>query len=211
MDEKPIESNGADVDRSALIDVPISLARAEFQLKACAYRNKNSGYEALALINKSTLGLGEGCLTARIHSGCVTGDVFHSLRCDCHAQLQAALSCITSTPNAVLIYLPYHEGRGIELFDKIRAYAMQDLGLDTVDANLRIGAPIDAREYDLAAHIIVDLGFSKVRLLTNNPSKIEALCSQGIQVVQQIPLTVASSCHHERYLETKRRRLRHHL
>lgn len=113
--------------------------------------------------------------------------------------------------NAALIYLPYQEGQGIGLFDKIRAYAMQDLGLDTVDANLQAGAPIDAREYDLAAYIILDLGFSKVRLLTNNPSKVGALSSQNIKVVEQVPLIVPPTSHNKHYLDTKRRRLHHQL
>lgn len=128
-----------------------------------------------------------------------------------HAQLQAALACIAAAPASALIYLPHHEGRGIGLFDKIRAYAMQDLGLDTVDANLRIGAPIDAREYDLAAHVILDLGLSKVRLLTNKPRKVDALAEEGIEVVEQVPLIVSASCHNARYLNTKRNRLRHRL
>lgn len=211
MSKKFIKTNSIDIERSEPINIPVAHAGVESQLKAYAYRDRSNGYEALVLVNENVSSASDGCLTARIHSGCVTGDVFQSLRCDCHAQLQVALSCITSTPGAVLIYLPYHEGRGIGLFNKIRAYAMQERGFDTVDANLRIGAPIDAREYDLAAHIILDLGHSKVRLLTNNPSKVEALCSHGIQVVQQVSLTVVASCHNERYLEVKRRRLHHHL
>ena len=124
----------------------------------------------------------------RVHSGCVTGDIFHSLRCDCYAQLQAAMAHITSVPNGVLLYLPYHEGRGIGLVNKIRAYALQDQGMDTVDANVEIGAPIDAREYDLAAHILFDLGFPRIRLLTNNPAKVDALRAAGIVVVERLPV-----------------------
>jgi len=210
MGEQPV-SCGTNVDRSPRVRLPIAFRGAEYPFDACVYRCKASGYEAIALINEDKSEPGDDLLTARIHSGCLTGDVFHSLRCDCHAQLQAALACIAAAPASALIYLPHHEGRGIGLFDKIRAYAMQDLGLDTVDANLRIGAPIDAREYDLAAHVILDLGLSKVRLLTNKPRKVDALAEEGIEVVEQVPLIVSASCHNARYLNTKRNRLRHRL
>lgn len=205
------ESISTNVDRSPWVRLPIALPLGEHRFEARAYRCATSGCEAIVLVNNDKCASDDECLTTRIHSGCLTGDVFHSLRCDCRAQLQTALERIASTANAALIYLPYQEGRGIGLFDKIRAYAMQDLGLDTVDANLQIGAPIDAREYDLAAQIIRDLGFSKVRLLTNNPSKTDALSTQGIEVVEQVPLIVPASCHNEHYLDAKRRRLHHNL
>jgi GTP cyclohydrolase II/3,4-dihydroxy 2-butanone 4-phosphate synthase/GTP cyclohydrolase II len=115
------------------------------------------------------------------------------------------------TPNGILIYLPYQEGRGIGLFNKIKAYALQDQGLDTVDANIEIGAPIDAREYELAAEILLDLGFSKIRLMTNNPTKVQALEDAGIEVVDRIPVIVRPGAHNEHYLETKRRRMSHKI
>jgi GTP cyclohydrolase II len=146
-----------------------------------------------------------------VHSGCVTGDIFHSLRCDCRAQLEAALKRIAETPNGVLIYLPFHEGRGIGLFKKIKAYALQDQGLDTVDANIKIGEPIDAREYELAAEILHDLAFDKIRLMTNNPAKIEALEEAGIEVVDRVPVVTRPGTHNEHYLDTKRRRMAHKL
>ena len=118
----------------------------------------------------------------RVHSGCVTGDIFHSLRCDCYAQLQLSLETIIESELGIIIYLPHHEGRGIGLVNKIKAYAEQDRGLDTVDANLSIGAPIDARDYELPAKILKDLGYEKIRLMTNNPLKVEALERHGIQV-----------------------------
>jgi GTP cyclohydrolase II/3,4-dihydroxy 2-butanone 4-phosphate synthase/GTP cyclohydrolase II len=133
------------------------------------------------------------------------------MRCDCYAQLQAALARITASPNGVLIYLPYHEGRGIGLFKKIRAYALQDQGLDTVDANLEQGAPIDARDYALAGQILEDLGFERIKLMTNNPDKLKALENAGIEVVERIPLVIEPSHHNKRYLDTKKLRLSHKL
>jgi len=125
--------------------------------------------------------------------------------------LQEALKRIVDAPLGVIIYLPYHEGRGIGLVNKIRAYALQDQGLDTVDANIEIGAPIDAREYDLSAQILFDLGMPEVRLLSNNPAKVEALKAQGIRVVEQVPVVTPPSLYNKRYLETKRARMAHKI
>ena len=132
-------------------------------------------------------------------------------RSDCYPQLKASLEKITSSPLGVLIYLPYHEGRGIGLVAKIRAYALQDQGYDTVDANVAVGAPIEAREYDLAAHILFDLGMPEIRLLSNNPAKTDALRAEGIRVVEQIPVICKPNVHNVRYLETKRKRMSHRL
>jgi GTP cyclohydrolase II/3,4-dihydroxy 2-butanone 4-phosphate synthase/GTP cyclohydrolase II len=147
----------------------------------------------------------------RVHSGCVTGDIFHSLRCDCYPQLQASMDRVLSSRLGILIYLPYHEGRGIGLVNKIRAYALQDQGYDTVDANVAIGAPIEARDYDLAAHILFDLGYPEIKLLTNNPAKVEALQQEGVDVIEQLPLIVKPSPHNTRYLKTKKERMAHKL
>jgi GTP cyclohydrolase II/3,4-dihydroxy 2-butanone 4-phosphate synthase/GTP cyclohydrolase II len=147
----------------------------------------------------------------RVHSGCVTGDIFHSLRCDCYPQLQSAMDRILNASLGILIYLPYQEGRGIGLVNKIRAYALQDQGYDTVDANVAIGAPIEARDYDLAAHILFDLGFPEIKLLTNNPAKVEALRTEGVDVIEQIPLIVKPSPYNTRYLKTKKERMAHML
>lgn len=211
MTPRPLSSVKLDIDWSAQTILPIELDGAEVALEARAYQGRDEATQAMALINR---GKGEDAAAVpvvRVHSGCVTGDIFHSLRCDCHAQLKAALRRITTTPNGVLIYLPYHEGRGIGLFKKIRAYALQDQGLDTVDANLEQGAPVDARDYELAAEILRDLGFAKIRLMTNNPEKLEALTSRGIEIAERIPLVVEPSAHNKRYLDTKRRRLSHKL
>lgn len=147
----------------------------------------------------------------RVHSGCVTGDIFHSLRCDCYSQLKASMERIVNSEYGIMIYLPYHEGRGIGLVNKIRTYALQDQGYDTLDANLAIGAPADAREYDLTAQILMDLGARRIKLLTNNPAKVDALRAHGIAVVEQVPVVTEPNLHNKRYLVTKRERMSHKL
>ena len=165
---------------------------------------------AMVLINRDNPAPGE-IPVVRVHSGCVTGDIFHSLRCDCYPQLQASLEVITQSPLGVMVYLPYHEGRGIGLVNKIRTYALQDQGYDTVDANLAIGEPAEARDYDLAAHILFDLGFGKIRLLTNNPAKVDALRKEGINVIERRALIVKESAYNKKYLATKKERMSHML
>lgn len=190
--------------------LPIAFRGREVALRARAYEGGEPDCQALALIHRDPKS-DTGTPLVRLHSGCVTGDVFHSLRCDCRAQLDCALAKIIAAPLGVLIYLPYHEGRGIGLVNKIRAYALQDRGLDTVDANLELGEPIDAREYNLASRILRDLGMTTIRLITNNPAKVEALRALGIAVAGQVPIVIAPGSHNRRYLETKRRRMAHKL
>lgn len=200
-----------DIQRSAQTMLPIEFRGSELLLEARAYQGKDDHTQAMALINRGE-GVGADEIpVVRVHSGCVTGDIFHSLRCDCHAQLEAALERIAAAPLGILIYLPYQEGRGIGLFNKIKAYALQDQGLDTVDANIELGEPIDAREYELAAEILHDLGVARIRLMTNNPVKVEALKAEGIDVIERLPLIVTPSLYNKRYLETKRRRMSHKL
>jgi GTP cyclohydrolase II len=146
----------------------------------------------------------------RLHSECLTGDVLGSLRCDCGQQLDAALELIADAPSGVLLYLP-QEGRGIGLANKIRAYALQDQGLDTVDANLALGLPVDRRDYAAAAHILRSLGLRRVRLLTNNPAKSAALEKYGVQVVERVPLAVPPNPVNVDYLHTKADRMGHLL
>lgn len=203
--------NKLDTDRCARTMLPIELDGREVVLEARAYRGKDEHTQAMALINRGQGKDAAEIPLVRVHSGCVTGDIFHSLRCDCRAQLDAALKRVAATPNGVLVYLPFHEGRGIGLFKKIKAYALQDQGLDTVDANIEIGEPIDAREYELAAEILRDLGFARIRLMTNNPAKIEALEDAGIEIVDRVPVVVLPGTHNEHYLDTKRRRMSHKL
>src|SRR5215471_6470577 len=144
----------------------------------------------------------------RLHSECLTGDVLGSLRCDCGQQLHAALEVIAEAASGVLLYLP-QEGRGIGLANKIRAYALQDRGLDTVDANLALGLPVDRRDYAAAAAILRSLGLNQVRLLTNNPLKSQALQRHGIEVVERVPLSIPPNPVNQRYLRTKADRMGH--
>ncbi len=206
-DVKPVSLG---IDWSAETMLPIEFRGTELMLEAHAYQGGEPDTQAVALVHRGE-GAAEAVPVVRLHSGCVTGDVFHSLRCDCHAQLTAALERISASALGVLLYLPYQEGRGIGLFRKIRAYALQDRGLDTVDANLQQGAPIDARDYAFAAEILRALGMTRIRLMTNNPEKVDALQSAGIEVVERIPLVIAPSPHNQAYLETKRRRMAHEL
>src|SRR3954453_9985810 len=153
---------------------------------------------------------GQDDVLVRVHSECLTGDVFHSLRCDCGEQLESALSMIEREGQGVLLYLA-QEGRGIGLLNKLKAYNLQDQGLDTVDANLELGLPVDLRDYGIGAQILADLGLSSIRILTNNPKKIRGLEGYGLSVTAQIPIVHAANPHNERYLEAKRDRLGHAL
>jgi len=146
----------------------------------------------------------------RLHSECLTGDVLGSLRCDCGQQLDAALALIASAPAGVLLYLP-QEGRGIGLANKIRAYALQDQGLDTVDANLALGLPVDRRDYAAAAHVLRHLGLSRERVLTNNPLKTDALERNGVRIVERVPLAMPPNSVNDHYLRTKADRMGHLL
>lgn len=205
-----------DVARTTL---PIEFQGREVKLEAHAYEDDLTSYQAMAVVHRKPMpshGLDaandqEEIPLVRMHSGCVTGDIFHSLRCDCYAQLQLALGQIIEADLGLIIYLPHHEGRGIGLVNKIKAYAAQDRGLDTVDANLSIGAPINSRDYELPAKILKDLGFTKVRLMSNNPLKLEALVKHGIEVVEQVRSITAPSEHNARYLATKKERMAHKL
>ncbi len=144
----------------------------------------------------------------RVHSQCLTGDVFHSLRCDCRQQLEMALSMIRDLGVGILIY-EQQEGRGIGLMAKLQAYELQDAGLDTVEANERLGFKADHRDFALPAQILKALGVTKVRLLSNNPDKVEALERAGVEVVERVPCEVTPSPHAEEYLKTKKEKLGH--
>jgi GTP cyclohydrolase II len=210
MKSNAVKSIDLELDWSAQTILPIEFHDKELKVEARAYQGADPYCQAMVLVHRE-VDAGNALPVVRVHSGCVTGDIFHSLRCDCYPQLQASMDRILTSPIGVLIYLPYQEGRGIGLVNKIRAYALQDQGYDTVDANVAIGAPIEARDYDLAAHILFDLGYPEIKLLTNNPAKVEALQQEGVDVIEQLPLIVKPSLHNKRYLATKRERMAHKL
>ncbi|MCQ9325606.1 GTP cyclohydrolase II [Neisseria dentiae] len=145
---------------------------------------------------------------ARIHSECLTGDALFSQKCDCGPQLQAAMQVVQQAGRGVIVYLR-QEGRGIGLINKIRAYQLQDQGLDTVEANVALGLPVDARDFTLAKHIFEHLGVKEVKLLTNNPEKVQVLADAGIKVAERVPLQVGENLENERYLHTKAEKLGH--
>jgi 3,4-dihydroxy 2-butanone 4-phosphate synthase / GTP cyclohydrolase II len=192
--------------------------------QAYGYRHEIDGTEYLALVlgdvqaGNGTAGngiAGDGIagnsVLTRLHSECLTGDVFGSQRCDCGAQLEASMAAIAAEGRGVVLYLRGHEGRGVGLLGKLRAYELQDAGADTVDANLELGLPADAREYSAGAQMLADLGVRSVRLLTNNPAKVDGLTRYGVDIAERVPLPPAVTAYNLRYLRTKRDRLGHEL
>ncbi|MBN1835178.1 MAG: GTP cyclohydrolase II [Spirochaetales bacterium] len=172
------------------------------------FLDRGDGKEHTAMVHGEVEGV-EGC-PVRIHSECHTGDVWCSLRCDCRDQLEESLRYIQSQEAGAVIYLR-QEGRGIGLLNKLKAYALQEQGIDTVDANNRLGLPADAREYRPAAEILRLLGIPSVSLITNNPEKIRGLEAEGISVRRRIPIVIPANVHNQRYLKTKKERLGHLL
>ncbi|TDQ52567.1 bifunctional 3,4-dihydroxy-2-butanone-4-phosphate synthase/GTP cyclohydrolase II [Actinorugispora endophytica] len=177
--------------------------------KAIGYRSGVDGTEHVALVH-GDLGDGRDVLV-RLHSECLTGDAFGSYRCDCGDQLDAAMARIAEAGSGVIVYQRGHEGRGIGLLHKLEAYRLQDDGADTVDANLRLGLPADAREFDSGAQILTDLGVGSVRLLSNNPLKAEGLAAHGIVIGERIQMPTVITPDNLRYLQTKRDRMGHDL
>jgi len=177
--------------------------------KIHAYRHVLTGEEQVAL----TMGewKEDEPVLVRVHSECLTGDVFKSLRCDCRSQLEAAMEAIAQEGKGVLVYIMGHEGRGIGIVNKIKAYHLQDMGYDTVEANEKIGYPADLRDYGIGVQILLDLGVRKMKLLTNNPRKIVALEGYGLEVVERVPLKIPACEHNQRYLEAKKTKLGHLL
>jgi 3,4-dihydroxy 2-butanone 4-phosphate synthase/GTP cyclohydrolase II len=172
------------------------------------YRSLVDEKHHVALVKGDVAGAQD--VLVRVHSECLTGDVFHSLRCDCGQQLESALAMIETEGRGVLLYLS-QEGRGIGLLNKLRAYKLQEEGLDTVDANLRLGLPADLRDYGIGAQILVDLGLTSIRILTNNPKKIRGLEGYGLSVTAQIPIAHLPNPHNEAYLRAKAERMGHTL
>ncbi len=173
-----------------------------------AYKHKESGMEHLALI-KGQWKEGEAVLV-RVHSSCMTGDIFGSCRCDCGEQLQAAMELIQEEGKGVIVYMN-QEGRGIGLLNKLKAYKLQESGLDTVEANLQLGFGMDERDYGVGAQILRDLGVHKMRLMSNNPKKRTGLIGYGLEIIENVPLQVKSNPHNSRYLETKKTKMGHEL
>ncbi|MFC8460901.1 bifunctional 3,4-dihydroxy-2-butanone-4-phosphate synthase/GTP cyclohydrolase II [Streptomyces sp. NPDC057242] len=190
-------------------EAEVSLPTAHGDFTAYGYRSTVDGVEHVALVH-GEVGDGDDVLV-RVHSECLTGDVFHSLRCDCGPQLQASMDRITEAGRGVVVYLRGHEGRGIGLLSKLRAYELQERGRDTLDANLELGLPADARDYAAGAQILVDLGVRSLRLMTNNPDKVDALTRYGLVVRGREPMPVQAGEHNLGYLRTKRDRMGHDL
>ena len=178
--------------------------------RAVGYQNSLDGTEHLALVLGDLTAPGPDPLV-RMHSECLTGDVFGSHRCDCGTQLEAAMAAIAAEGRGIVLYLRGHEGRGIGLLSKLRAYQLQDRGADTVDANTELGLPVDAREYSTGAQMLADLGVGVLRLLTNNPAKVDGLAGFGISVTGRVGLPSLPTAHNLRYLTAKRDRLGHQI
>ena len=192
------------VERIEVVKMPTDYGDFDLHL----YRSHTDGQHHIALV-KGDLGRGERVLV-RVHSECLTGDVFGSRRCDCGPQLQQAMKQVSDAGCGVILYMR-QEGRGIGLGPKIQAYKLQEKGLDTVEANQKLGYGMDLREYGLGAQILCDLGLKTIRLLTNNPKKLVGLGGYGLKVIEQVPIRVKPNPHNERYLKTKREKLGHLL
>jgi 3,4-dihydroxy 2-butanone 4-phosphate synthase/GTP cyclohydrolase II len=186
----------------------VRLPTAYGDFTAVAFRENLTGKHHVALVKGEVEG--EENVLVRVHSECLTGDVFHSLRCDCGEQLELALERIAAEPHGVLLYMA-QEGRGIGLLNKLKAYELQEAGLDTVEANLELGFAADLREYGIGSQILADLGLSTIRILTNNPKKMTGIEGFGLTVVEQVPIEVSPNAENRRYLETKRQKLGHQL
>ena len=188
------------------VDVNMPTSDGDFSL--AAYEQIDSGELHLALI-KGTWQKGEPVMV-RVHSSCVTGDIFGSCRCDCGAQLHAAMKMVEKEGKGVVLYMK-QEGRGIGLLNKLKAYKLQEEGLDTVEANLQLGFDMDNRDYGIGAQILHDLGISKLRLITNNPRKRIGLMGYGLEIVENIPIETVPNQHNEKYLRTKRDKMGHNI
>ena len=202
--DEPVMSSLAGRRRVSLrADATVPTAHGTFRF--LAYKDRVTGTDHIAVVAGD---LTEPAPLVRVHSECLTGEAFGSLKCECGPQLDAALEAI-AVGGGVVIYMRGHEGRGIGLINKLRAYSLQEQGLDTVDANLALGLPADARDYAAAAGILGDLGVSQVRLLTNNTDKVQQLRALGLDIVQQVPLLVGVGANNHQYLSTKRDRMGH--
>ncbi|MFM9445841.1 GTP cyclohydrolase II [Streptomyces acidiscabies] len=189
-----------------VVNAPLPTVYGPFQ--AVGYMDHDRGDEQVALVYGE---IGTEDVLTRLHSECLTGDAFGSQHCECGDQLDSALRAVVAEGSGVVVYLRGHEGRGIGLLGKLRAMALQAEGLDTVEANVALGFPVDARDYGVAAEILRDLGVKSVRLMSNNPRKREALTDNGIEVAEEVPLLIPPCENNITYLRTKRERLDHRL
>jgi 3,4-dihydroxy 2-butanone 4-phosphate synthase/GTP cyclohydrolase II len=188
-----------------IVETRIPTAHGTFA--GVGYRSTVDNRQHIALVY-GDIGNGENVLT-RVHSECLTGDVFGSLRCDCGAQLDAALAAIAEEGRGVVLYIRGHEGRGIGLLHKLAAYRLQDEGMDTVDANVNLGLPVDARDYGVGSQILYDLGVRSMRLMTNNPTKRAGIEGYGLSIVETVPIIIDANDENRDYLQTKATRLGH--
>jgi 3,4-dihydroxy 2-butanone 4-phosphate synthase/GTP cyclohydrolase II len=192
------------IEREIEVDMPTDFGH--FRLRA--YRQITTGDMHIALI-KGEWNEGEEVLV-RVHSSCVTGDIFGSCRCDCGAQLHGAMQMIEEEGKGAILYM-MQEGRGIGLLNKLKAYQLQEQGFDTVEANIKLGFKMDERDYGVGAQILRDLGINKVKLISNNPSKRAAIQGYGLEIVSKIPLIIKSNPFNEKYLATKKSKMGHEL
>ena len=190
------------VERVEVVRMPTEYGDFDLYL----YHAKTDGQHHLALVKGNVAG--KANVLVRVHSECLTGDVFGSRRCDCGSQLHEAMRHVAEEGQGVIVYMR-QEGRGIGLVPKIQAYKLQEQGYDTVEANLKLGYKMDLREYGLGAQILTDLGLRTIRLLTNNPKKVVGLEGYGLEIVEQVPIRVKPNRHNARYLKTKREKLGH--
>ena len=189
-----------------IVNAPLPTVYGQF--RAVGYLDHDRGDEQVALVHGE---IGTDDVLVRLHSECLTGDAFGSRHCECGEQLDSAMRAVVAEGSGIVVYLRGHEGRGIGLLAKLRAMALQAEGLDTVEANLALGLPVDARDYGVAAGMLHDLGVRSVRLMSNNPDKRAALVRHGIEVAETVPLLIAPCESNITYLRTKRERLDHHL
>jgi 3,4-dihydroxy 2-butanone 4-phosphate synthase/GTP cyclohydrolase II len=190
------------IKREIGVDLPTNLGNFDL----IAFRQTNTDDLHLALI-KGSWTIDEPIMV-RVHSSCITGDIFGSCRCDCGPQLHKAMEMVEKEGKGIVLYMN-QEGRGIGLLNKLKAYKLQEQGMDTVQANLALGLPMDKRDYGVGAQILRDLGVSKIRLISNNPTKRVGLLGYGLQIVEQIPIEIAPNPHNEKYLTTKRDKMGH--
>jgi 3,4-dihydroxy 2-butanone 4-phosphate synthase/GTP cyclohydrolase II len=195
-------------ERSVERVVEVNMPTEYGNFKLIAYRQKDSGEEHLALV-KGTWARDEPVLV-RVHSSCLTGDIFGSCRCDCGPQLHAAMELVEREGKGVVLYMQ-QEGRGIGLMNKLKTYKLQEQGADTVEANLMLGFDMDARDYGVGAQILHDLGVRRMRLLTNNPKKRTGLIGYGLEITENVPIQIAPNPHNRKYLLTKKLKMGHSL